>query len=55
MFEVFKGISPQIVKEGFQFRGAEPYQSVKQIDFQIPFVYSIFSGTESIKFLGPKI
>ena len=32
-----------------------PYQLRKQTDFQIPSVRSVFSGTESIKFLGPKI
>ena len=32
-----------------------PYQLRKQTDFQIPSVRSVFSGTESIKVLGPKI
>ena len=31
------------------------YQLRKQIDFQITSVHSVFDGTESIKFLGPKI
>ena len=32
-----------------------PYQLRKKTDFQIPLVHSVFSGIESIKFLGPKI
>ena len=31
MFKVFQGISPQIVKEIFQFRDAVPYQ-IKKTD-----------------------
>ena len=55
MFKVFKGISLQIAKEIFQFRDAMPYQLRKQTDFQISFVHSVSSGTESIRFLRPKI
>lgn len=35
MFKVFKGISPQILKEIFQFKDAVPYQLRLQIDLQI--------------------
>ena len=55
MFKVFKGISPQIVKEIFQFRDAMPYQLRKQTNFQIPSAHSAVNGTESIRFLGIKI
>ena len=51
MFKVFKGINPQMVKDIFKFRDAVPYQLRKQTDFQIQYVHS---GTEIIKFLGPK-
>ena len=54
MFEVFIDVSPQIVKEIFQFRDTVPYQLKKQKDFQIPSVRSAFSSTESVKFLGSK-
>ena len=47
-------ISPQIVKEIFQFRHAMFYQFRKKPDFQIPSVH-LFSGTETRKFLGTKI
>ena len=52
MFKVFKGINPQMVKDIFKFRDAVPYQLRKQTDFQIQYVHT---GTEIIKFLGPKI
>ena len=48
MFEVFKGISSQIVKEIFQFRDAMPYQLRERTSFQIPSINSVLSGTESI-------
>ena len=54
IFKVFKGIRPPIVKDIFQFRDAVPYKLRKQADFYIPFVHSVFKGTESIKLLGPK-
>ena len=53
MFKVFKGISPQIVKETFQFRDAVPYQ-LKKNNFHVLCPYC-FSSTESIKVLGLKI
>ena len=37
------------------FRVAVPCQLRKQTDFLIPSVHSVFSDTESIKLLGPKI
>ena len=55
MFKVFKDISFQIAKDIFHFRDAMPYQLRQQADFQIPSVHSVFSGTEKMKFLGPKI
>ena len=54
MFKVFKGISPQIVKETFQFRDAVPYQLKKTIFMSYLCPYC-FSSTESIKVLGLKI
>ena len=43
-----------MVKKIFRFRDAVPYQLKTQTDFQIPSLRSVFSGTESIKFLRPK-
>ena len=42
------------MKEIFQFREAVPYQLRAQTGFQIQSIRSVFSGIESIKFLGPK-
>ena len=55
IFKVFKGISPHIVKKNFQLRDTALYRLRKQTDFQIPSVHSVFSGTESITFLRPKV
>ena len=32
-----------------------PYELRHRPQFQIPWVHSVFSGTECLKFLGPKI
>ena len=55
MFKIFKGISPQIEKEIFQFKDALSCQLRKQTNFLIPYVHSAFNCTGSIKFLKPKI
>ena len=39
----------------FQFRETIPYELKRRSQFQIPFVHLVFSGTESLKFLGPKV
>ena len=55
MFKVSRGLSPEIVNELFQFREQIPFELRQRPQFQIPWVHSVFSGTESLKFLGPKI
>ena len=60
IFKVSRGLSPEIVNELFQFREQIPYQGGyyelrQRPQFQIPCVHSVFSGTESLKFIGPKI
>ena len=52
---MFKSISPEIVKDIFQFRDAIHYQLRVQKDFQIPSIQSVSSDTKSTRFLGPKI
>ena len=52
---IFRGLSPEIVNELFQFREPIPYELRRRSQFQIPFVHLVFSGTESLKFLGSKI
>ena len=54
-FDFSRRLSPKIVNELFQFREPRPYELRRGSQFQIPFVHLVFSGTESLKFLGPKI
>ena len=55
MFKVSRDLRPETVNELFQFRGQVPYELRQRLQFQIPWVYSVFSGPESSKFLGSKI
>ena len=48
IFKVFRGLSYEIVNELSQFKEEIP-------QFKMPLVHAVFSGTESLKFLGPKI
>ena len=56
IYKKFKrGLSPKILNELFQL-GEQILDKLRQrSQFQIPFVHSVFSGTDSLKFLGPKI
>ena len=55
MFQVSRGLSPEIVNELFKFREQIPYELIRRPQFQIPWVHSVFTGTESLTFLGPMI
>ena len=55
MFKVSKGLFPEIIKGSFQLRNEIPYNLRQKSQFHIPPARTVFSGTESIKFLGPKI
>ena len=55
MFKVSKSLCPEIVKELFQLRYDIPYNLRQRSKFHIPPVRKVFSGTESIKYLSPKI
>ena len=55
MFTVSRGLSPEIINELFKFREQISYELIQRPQFQIPWVHSLFSGIESLKFLGPKI
>ena len=55
MFKVLNGENPQIVNEIFRIRDETSYELRQRSSFHIPSVNTVFSGTESIKFLGPKI
>ena len=55
MFKVFKGLSPEILNEVFQFREEITYELRQRSQFHISSTHSVFNGAESLKFLGPKI
>ena len=55
MFKVLNSENPQIVNEIFRIRDETSYE-LRQIScFHVPSVNTVFSGTESIRFLDPKI
>ena len=54
MFKVYRNISPSIVRLLFQLRNND-YNFQQFSQFDSPNVKSVFCGTESIAFLGPKI
>ena len=55
MFKVSKGLCLEIVKRLFQFRNEILNNLRQRFQFHIPPVRAVFSPTDSIKFLGPKI
>ena len=55
MFKVSRGLSPGVFNELFEFREQIPYEVRQKLQFQIPWIHSVFSGTESLKSLRPKI
>ena len=55
IFKVSRGLSPEIVNELFQFREQIPYELRQRSYFQIPWLLSVFSGTESLRFIGQNI
>ena len=55
MLKGSKGLCLEIVKRLFQFRNEIPYNLRQRSQFHIPHVRTVFNGTGSIKFLGPKI
>ena len=55
MFNVSRGLSPENINELFQFREQISYELRQRPQFQIPWIHSAFSGTESLKFVGPKV
>ena len=55
MFKVLNDENPQIVNDIFCIRYETSYELRQGSCFHIPSVNTIFSGTESIRFAGPKI
>ena len=55
MFQVSRGLSPEIINEIYQFIESITHELRQRSQFHIPSLHSVFSGIESLKFLGPKI
>ena len=53
MFKVYRNVSPLIVRQWFQSRSND-YNLRQFSQFELPNIRSVFRGTESISFLGPK-
>ena len=54
MYKVANGISPEIMNEVFKLR-EETYSLRYTAQFLIDPVHSVFNGSESASYLGPKI
>ena len=55
MFKVKHDMSPEIVNDVFTQRINHPYNFRYMRDFRTPMVHSVYHGTETIRYLGPKI
>ena len=55
MFKFYKGLSPPLMGNIFRLRTRNPYNLRQPSEFSRPIVRSVYHGTESISFLGPKI
>ena len=54
MFKLLKGENPQIVNEVFCIRDETSYELRQRSGSYAPSVNTVFSGTESMQFLGAK-
>ena len=55
MYKVSKGMSPPQITKFFERRNGHSYNSRLNAEFLQPFANSVYCGTESILYLGPKI
>ena len=55
MFKVSNDLSPVLTNDIFKLRGEETYNLRKFSQFYRPKVNSVYNGTKSVSFLGPKI
>ena len=55
MYKLAKGISPTIIQETFRFRNSRKCNLRSQNTFEVPFRNSVYNGTVSISYLGPKV
>ena len=55
MHKVANGMSPEIMNEIFQLREKSHYNLRYTSEFIIPPIHSVYYGSESVSYLGPKI
>ena len=55
MFKSYKGLSPPIMDNVFKLRTENPYSLRQVSEFSRPIVKTVYHGTESLSYLGPKI
>ena len=55
MYKVHRGISPKIFNDLFPLRQADQYNLRNRLQFIIPNVKTVNYGSESLKYLGPKV
>ena len=55
MFKFYNGLSPPLMNDIFKLREENPYNLRHVSEFSRTMINSVYHGTESIPFLGPKI
>ena len=55
MFKFYNGLSPPLMNNIFKLREEDPYNLRHVSEFSRPMINSVYHGTESVSFLGPKI
>ena len=55
MYKVANGMSSEIMNEILQLRKKSHYNVRHTTEFIIPLIHSVYHGSESVSYLGPKI
>ena len=55
MFRFYNGLSPPLMSNMFKLKAENSYNLRQVSEFSRPIVKSVYHGTESISYLGPKI
>ena len=55
MFRFYNGLSPPLMNNIFKLKAENSYNLRQVSEFSRPMVKSVYHGTESISYLGPKI
>ena len=55
MFKNINGLSPEIVNDIFERKTENHYNLRHQNDFIVPFVNTVYHGSESVSYLAPKV